>query len=49
MSFIIVVVAGRVEVYRGGEWGTVCGNWWWNTDKGAENICRQMGFSGGTR
>jgi len=39
---------GRVELYKEGKWGTLCGHFWWNNQKGAENICKQLGYSGGT-
>merc|ERR1711962_1809172 len=40
---------GRVELYKNGKWGTLCGHYWWNNEKGAENICRQLGYTGGTK
>ena len=36
--------AGRVEIFRDGMWGTVCGHYYWNNNYGAATFCKQLGF-----
>merc|ERR1712142_638001 len=38
---------GRVRTCKNRKWGTLCGNFWSDNNKGAENICRSKGFTGG--
>lgn len=38
---------GRIEVFRDGVWGTVCGHWFWDSNAGADMVCRQITDSSG--
>ena len=35
---------GRVEVCSGGQWGTICGLYYWGYQE-ASVVCRQLGFT----
>ena len=39
--------AGRIEVFKDGKWGTVCGHYTWNNHHAAEVVCRRLGYRGG--
>jgi len=44
--------SGRLEVFVGGEWGSVCSTWLVNTQRGnklAKVVCKSLGFSSGVR
>ena len=41
---------GRVSVLKNGQWGTLCGHYFWDNQHGASMICKQLGYSqGGTK
>ena len=33
---------GRIEVFDGTQWGTVCGHWFWDSNEGADMVCKQI-------
>ena len=33
---------GRIEVFKDGLWGTVCGHWFWDSNEGADIVCKQI-------
>ena len=39
---------GRIEVFKDGQWGTVCGHWFWDSNDGANIACKKVGYAGGT-
>jgi hypothetical protein len=38
---------GRIEVFSEGAWGTVCGHWFWDSNEGADMVCKQITDSSG--
>lgn len=38
---------GRIEVFRDGQWGTVCGHYFWDSNDGANTVCKQITDSSG--
>merc|ERR1711915_990931 len=40
---------GRIEIFDGKVWGTLCGHYWWDNEHGATNICKQLGYKGGKK
>lgn len=40
---------GRVEVYCNGQWGTICSTQFEFRTTVGNTVCRQLGYTGGTR
>ena len=35
------------EVFYNGQWGPICGHWFWENDIGASLFCQELGFPSG--
>ena len=45
MQMLALAIAdpqGRIEVFRDGAWGTVCGHWFWDSNEGADIVCKTL-------
>lgn len=40
---------GRVNIWTKGKWHSLIGHYFWDSQKGAEMLCKQLGYTGGTR
>lgn len=38
---------GRLQLYTGHRWTTVCGHYFWDNDEGAKTACLKLGYEGG--